>query len=77
MTRYGIALKDRHGARRYRSVEGQLYVGAMNCAAHRVFANRQAMMHQIREAFNTVFEQSSERLGLHDVQSSGKVKRAL
>ena len=68
MKRYGIAVKDRQLAcAPYQSPEGQNYFSAMNCAANTAFANRQVIAHQIREAFRTVFRQSPERLGMHQV----------
>ncbi len=36
----------------------------MNCAANTAFANRQVITHQIRSAFESIFEQSAESLGM-------------
>jgi len=68
MKRYGIRVKDQQLAcAPFQSPEGQDYFHAMNCAANTAFANRQVIAHQIREAFGAVFEQSPERLGMHQV----------
>jgi tRNA-splicing ligase RtcB len=65
MRRYGITVKDQQLAcAPFRSPEGQEYFSAMNCAANTAFANRQAITHQIREAFTTVFGRSAEALGM-------------
>ncbi len=65
MRRYGIAVKDQQLAcAPFRSVEGQDYFAAMNCAANTAFANRQVITHQIREAFAAVFGKSAEELGM-------------
>lgn len=66
MRRYGITVKDQQLAcAPFRSVEGQDYFAAMNCAANSAFANRQVITHQIREAFASVFGRSAEELGMH------------
>jgi tRNA-splicing ligase RtcB len=66
MRRYGITVKDQQLAcAPFRSPEGQDYFAAMNCAANNAFANRQVIMHQVREAFAAVFEQPAESLGMH------------
>ncbi|MER3424076.1 MAG: RNA-splicing ligase RtcB [Nitrospiraceae bacterium] len=66
MRKYGITVKDQQLAcAPFRSPEGQDYFSAMNCAANSAFANRQVNMHQIREAFSTVFGQPAESLGMH------------
>ncbi len=68
MKRYGLTVKDQQLAcAPFRSPEGQAYFSAMNCAANTAFANRQVIAHQIREAFRTVFQQSPESLGMHQV----------
>jgi tRNA-splicing ligase RtcB len=66
MRRYGITVKDQQLAcAPFRSPEGQDYFAAMNCAANNAFANRQVIMHQIREAFAAVFGRPAESLGMH------------
>lgn len=66
MKRYGITVKDQQLAcAPFSSPEGQDYFAAMNCAANSAFANRQVIMHQVREAFSAVFGTSAESLGMH------------
>jgi tRNA-splicing ligase RtcB len=65
MRRYGITVKDQQLAcAPFRSVEGQDYFAAMNCAANAAFANRQVITHRVREAFAAVFEKSAEEMGM-------------
>jgi len=40
------------------------YFGAMNAAANFAFANRQMIMHWVRESFEKVFKKDAESLGL-------------
>ena len=49
----------------FSSKEGQDYYSAMACAANMAFANRQVIMHRIRESFEKVFKQKSEALDMH------------
>ena len=69
--RYGIELPDRQLAcAPASSPEGQDYLAAMAAAANFAFANRQAMMHDVRLGFEQVFRRPWERLGvelLYDV----------
>ncbi len=66
MRRYGITVKDQQLAcAPFRSPEGQDYFAAMNRAANSAFANRQVIMHQIREAFSSVFGCPAESLGMN------------
>ena len=66
MKRYGIAVKDRELAcAPFSSKEGEDYYGAMVCAANMAFANRQVIVHRIREAFNKVFHKDPESLDMH------------
>lgn len=68
MRRYGISVKDQQLAcAPFRSPEGQQYFAAMNAAANTAFANRQVITHQVREAFQSVFGQSAEALGMQVV----------
>ncbi len=61
----GIVLVDRQLAcMPFQSPEGQRYFGAMSAAANFAWANRQMIMHWVREAFSRVFNQSPEKLGL-------------
>ncbi len=53
---YGFNLVDRQLAcLPLNSAEGQEYLGAMACAANFAWANRQLLMHGVREAFSAVF----------------------
>jgi len=68
MKRYGLTVKDQQLAcAPFQSPEGQNYFAAMNGAGNNAFANRQVIAHHIREAFGTVFQQSPESLGMHQV----------
>lgn len=65
LQRYDIWLPDRQLAcAPYRSPEAQRYVGAMNCAINYAFANRQCITANTRKAFEKIFEQSAEHLGM-------------
>jgi tRNA-splicing ligase RtcB len=64
-TKYGIKLRDRELAcAPFRSPEGQAYFSAMKCAANMGFANRQVILHRLREVFSHVFHRSPEDLGM-------------
>ncbi len=63
--KYGIDLPDKQLAcAPLDSDEGKLYLGAMNAAANFAFANRQVMMHGVREAIERVLGRSWTKLGL-------------
>jgi tRNA-splicing ligase RtcB len=47
------------------SPEGQAYFSAMACAANYAWANRQMIVHWVRESFEQVFGRDAESLGLH------------
>jgi tRNA-splicing ligase RtcB len=67
-SKYGIKTIDRELASApFRSPEGQDYFSAMKCAINMSFANRQVILHRIREVFSDVFQRSPEDLGLHMV----------
>ena len=67
-TKYGIKLHDRELAcAPFRSPEGQAYFAAMKCAVNMGFANRQVILHRLREVFSQVFHRSPEDLGMHMV----------
>lgn len=51
----------------FQSSEGQAYFAAMACAVNMAFANRQLILHRIREVFADVFKRSPEELGLRQV----------
>jgi tRNA-splicing ligase RtcB len=67
-SRYGIKLHDRELAcAPFHSPEGQAYFSAMKCAANMGFANRQVILHRIREVFSRLFRRSPEDLGMRMV----------
>ncbi|HLC66701.1 MAG TPA: RtcB family protein [Candidatus Nanoarchaeia archaeon] len=66
MPKYGITVPDRELAcAPFSSPEGQKYFQAMACAANAAFANRQVILHRIREAFAKVFMTDAEKLDMH------------
>lgn len=66
--KYGIKVPDRELAcAPFHSPEGQDYFAAMKCAVNMSFANRQVILHRIREAFSDVFHRDPAELGLHQV----------
>lgn len=67
-TTYGLPLLDRELAcAPFHSPEGQTYFAAMKCAANMAFANRQVILHRIREVFSDVWQRDPVDLGLHMV----------
>ena len=66
--KYGIKILDRELAcAPFSSPEGQDYFAAMKCAINMSFANRQVILHRIREVFSEVFHKDPADLGLHQV----------
>jgi len=66
MPKYGINVLDKELAcAPFQSPEGQDYFKAMACAANMAFANRQVILHRIRECFSQIFGQSPEALDMH------------
>lgn len=66
--KYGIKILDRELAcAPFNSPEGQAYFAAMKCGINMSFANRQVILHRIREVFSQVFKRSAEDLGMHMV----------
>ena len=66
--KYGIHVPDRELAcAPLQSPEGRAYFAAMACAVNMAFANRQLILHRIREVFADVFDKSPEDLGLHQI----------
>jgi tRNA-splicing ligase RtcB (3'-phosphate/5'-hydroxy nucleic acid ligase) len=66
--KYGIEIPDRELAcAPFHSLEGQDYFAAMKCAINMSFANRQVILHRIREVFSEVFHKDPEDLGLRQV----------
>ena len=67
-SKYGIRMLDRElSCAPYDSPEGRNYFAAMKCALNMSFANRQMVLHRIREVFSDVFGKPAERLGIHMV----------
>jgi tRNA-splicing ligase RtcB (3'-phosphate/5'-hydroxy nucleic acid ligase) len=66
MKKYGITIADRELAcAPFNSNEGQDYYKAMACAANMAFANRQVILHRIREGFSKVFCTEAEKLEMN------------
>lgn len=66
MKKYGITVKDRElTCAPFQSQEGQAYFKGMACAANMAFANRQVIMHRIREAFRDVFEKKIKDMDMN------------
>ena len=64
-SKYHIRTLDRELAcAPFASPEGRDYFAAMNCALNMSFANRQMILHRVREVFSRVFGQSPEKLGI-------------
>ncbi len=62
---YGIELPDRQLAcAPIGSPEGQRYLGAMGAAANYAWCNRQVLMHDARQVFESVFGRSWQSLGM-------------
>lgn len=67
-SKYGIRILDRELASApFNSPEGQDYFSAMKCGVNMSFANRQTILHRIREVFSKVMKQDAEKLGMHMV----------
>ncbi len=66
--KYGIRILDRELAcAPFRSPEGRDYFAAMKCAINMSFANRQVILHRVREVFSDVLGRDPADLGLHQV----------
>ena len=64
-SKYNIKILDRELAcAPFNSKEGQDYFSAMKCGVNMSFANRQTILHRIREVFSKVFKQDAEKLGM-------------
>lgn len=64
--KYGIEILDRELAcAPLDSPEGRDYFSAMKCGLNMSYANRQVILHHVREAFSEVFQRSPEDLGMH------------
>jgi len=67
-TKYGLQVNDRELAcAPFQSPEGQDYFAAMTCAINMAFANRQVILHRVREVFSDVFNRDPLDLGMHMV----------
>ncbi|OGC43574.1 RNA-splicing ligase RtcB [candidate division WOR-3 bacterium RBG_13_43_14] len=87
--KYGIAVPDQQLAcAPIDSPEGKKYFAHMACAANYAWANRQCIMHWVRESFEKVLGKSAENLGLYliydvahniakfeEYEVSGKIKK--
>jgi len=66
--KYGIRILDRELAcAPFNSPEGRDYFAAMKCAVNMSFANRQVILHRVREVFSDVFGRDPAEMGLHQV----------
>ncbi len=64
-SKYGIKVLDRELAcAPFDSPEGRDYFTAMKCGLNMSFANRQVILHRIREVFSEIFECNAEDLGM-------------
>jgi len=80
--KYGIRILDRELAcAPFDSPEGRDYFAAMKCGLNMSFANRQVILHRIREVFSEVFGRPAEDLGMrmvYDVaHNTAKLERHL
>lgn len=67
-SKYGIKILDRElGCAPFNSVEGQNYYSAMKCAVNMAFANRQTIVHRVREVFGEIFKTNPEDLGMKQI----------
>ena len=65
---HNIELPDRQLAcAAISSKEGQDYFAAMGCGANFAWANRQMILHWVRQSFEEHFKRSAEDLGMHQV----------
>jgi tRNA-splicing ligase RtcB len=66
--KYGIKILDRELAcAPFEAPEGRDYFAAMKCGLNMSFANRQVILHRIREVFSDVFGRSAEDLDMRMV----------
>jgi tRNA-splicing ligase RtcB len=67
-SKYRIKILDRELAcAPFGSSEGRDYFAAMKCGLNMSFANRQTILHRIRECFERIFGKSAEALGMRMV----------
>jgi tRNA-splicing ligase RtcB (3'-phosphate/5'-hydroxy nucleic acid ligase) len=68
MPKYGITSLDKELAcAPLNSEDGKAYYSAMACAANMAFANRQVIMHRVREVFTEIFGSETEVKLVYDV----------
>ncbi|MDP1694377.1 MAG: RtcB family protein [Candidatus Woesearchaeota archaeon] len=66
MQKYKITVPDKElSCAPFSSNEGQDYYKAMACAANMAFANRQVILHRVREAFQHIFKQTPEAMEMN------------
>ena len=66
--KYNISLPDRQLAcAPVKSKEGENYFKAMACAANFAWANRQMIVHWVRQSFESVLKEDAEEIGMHIV----------
>ena len=64
-SKYGIKVLDRELAcAPFESPEGRDYFAAMKCGLNMAFANRQVILHRIREVFSEIFGRTAQNLGM-------------
>jgi len=67
-SKYKIRILDRELAcAPFSSPEGQDYFSAMKCGVNMSFANRQTILHRLREVFSEVMGTEAEKLGMKQV----------
>ncbi len=67
-SRYQITVPDRELAcAPISSPEGKAYYSAMRCAINMSFANRQMILHRVREVFTQILGKTPEELGIRQV----------
>ena len=81
-SKYKIKIRDKELAcAPFNSPEGQTYFSAMKCGMNMAFANRQVILHRIREVFSEVFKSDPEKLGMHQIydvtHNTAKVEKYL
>jgi tRNA-splicing ligase RtcB len=65
LTKYNINVPDRQLAcAPVNSPEGKSYLAAMKCAANYAWANRQCLMHLVRQSFEKVMGASWQKMGM-------------
>ena len=81
-SKYGIKILDRELASApFDSPEGRNYFAAMKCGINMSFANRQVILHRVREVFSEIFERPADKMGMHMVydvaHNTAKLERHL